>query len=47
MLYGVQPEDPLTFVVAALALLGTAVFATLIPSRRATRVDPVGAIRAE
>ena len=47
MLYGIQPEDPITFVLAAVVLMATAVFATLIPSRRATRVDPVRAIRAE
>jgi predicted permease len=47
MLYGIQPEDPITFVLAAVVLMATAAFATLIPSRRATRVDPVRAIRAE
>jgi putative ABC transport system permease protein len=47
LLYGVKPADPLTFgsVVLVIALVATA--ACLIPMRRATRVDPLTAIRAE
>ena len=47
MLYGVAPRDPLTFssVVALLALV--AVGAAWLPARRATRVDPIVALRAE
>jgi putative ABC transport system permease protein len=47
LLFGVEPWDPAIFggVVAALAL--TAVVACLIPARRATRVDPVEAMRYE
>jgi ABC-type lipoprotein release transport system permease subunit len=45
MLVGVSARDPLTFVVVA-ALLGTcAVWARLMPARRATRVDPLVAMR--
>jgi ABC-type antimicrobial peptide transport system permease subunit len=46
-LYGVQPIDPASFAIGALALLSVAVFACLVPTRRAVRVDPVIAMRAE
>jgi len=47
MLYGVAPRDPLTFssVVALLAIV--AVGAAWLPARRATRVDPIVALRAD
>jgi putative ABC transport system permease protein len=47
LLYGVSAADPLTFVLVAAALVGVAVVACLIPSRRAMRVDPLEALRAE
>jgi ABC-type antimicrobial peptide transport system permease subunit len=47
LLYGVSAADPLTFVLVASALMGVAVVACLIPSRRAMRVDPLEALRAE
>lgn len=47
LLYGVTPTDPLTFALVALLLLSTALIACWIPARRASRVDPMIALRAE
>jgi putative ABC transport system permease protein len=47
LLYGVQPFDPIALGLAAAILIGCATVALLIPVRRATRVDPVLALRAE
>ena len=47
LLYGVSPYDPLTFSGVALLVLGGAVAATLVPARRAARVDPVIALRGD
>ena len=47
ILYGVRPADPITFVVVVLLLSATALAACLIPARRAARLDPVKALRAE
>jgi putative ABC transport system permease protein len=47
MLYGVQPRDPLTYGITAGLLITVALFASLIPARRATKVDPMVALRYE
>jgi putative ABC transport system permease protein len=47
LLYGVDPTHPAAYVAAALLLAGVAACASWIPARRAARVDPVVALRAE
>jgi predicted permease len=47
LLLDVSPFDPLTYGVVALLLIGMCLFASFIPARRATRVDPIVALRAE
>jgi len=46
-LFDVNPVDPLTFVLVLVVLLAVAALASLLPARRATRLDPTAALRAE
>jgi putative ABC transport system permease protein len=47
MLFGVQPLDPMTFASVAMLLILTAAVSIAGPAWRATRIDPVAALRSE
>jgi ABC-type antimicrobial peptide transport system permease subunit len=47
MFFGITPADPATFLAVAIALTAVAFIASWLPARRATRIDPAIALRAD
>lgn len=47
LIYGVEPTDPVTFAAVATLLAFVALTAMYLPARRASRTDPIEALRAE
>jgi putative ABC transport system permease protein len=47
LLYGVRPLDPMVFGAVSMLLGGVALIASLLPARRAAKIDPIDALRVE
>ncbi|MBV8811793.1 MAG: FtsX-like permease family protein, partial [Acidobacteriaceae bacterium] len=47
LLYGIKPTDPITFGAVVIVMITAAVIAMMLPARRASRVDPMSALRSE
>jgi ABC-type antimicrobial peptide transport system permease subunit len=47
LLFGLQPRDPATILVATAVMVGVAALAGFLPARRASRVDPMVALHYE
>ena len=46
-LYGIRPTDPASLIAASSVLVITALFATYAPARRATKIDPLVALKSD